>query len=126
MFLIALRPRFRSLSYFYPIREPLPPYPLPYIPGIGSQRAELLGAELGIRSVEDLLTHYPFRYIDRSEILSIGMLTETLDAVQIRGVLEPILRWNFFLVKTLFHDILSAFLLQIYESILPFSVKCRI
>jgi ATP-dependent DNA helicase RecG len=64
--------------------------PLPYLPGIGTQRAELLAAELGIRSVEDLITHYPFRYIDRSEMLTIGLLKETVDAVQIRGILGPI------------------------------------
>jgi ATP-dependent DNA helicase RecG len=37
-----------------------------FLPGMGPKRAELLGKELGISTVGDLLRLYPFRYIDKS------------------------------------------------------------
>lgn len=58
--------------------------------GIGPAKAELLATELNLRTVEDLLQHYPFRYIDRSKIYPIGQLRETIDLVQIKGVLGSI------------------------------------
>ena len=41
-----------------------------YLPGVGPKRAELLLSELGIGTVGDLVRTYPFRYIDRSSIVS--------------------------------------------------------
>ncbi|MBQ1227714.1 MAG: hypothetical protein IIX79_06465, partial [Alistipes sp.] len=41
-----------------------------YVAGVGETRAKLLEKELGILSIGDLLSHYPFRYIDRSRIYS--------------------------------------------------------
>ena len=49
-----------------------------------------MATELGLRSIEDLLEHYPFRYVDRSKIYSIGQLMETADYVQVKGVLGPL------------------------------------
>jgi len=37
-----------------------------YLPGVGPKKAALLASELGIHSVEDLLRHYPYKYVDRS------------------------------------------------------------
>ena len=58
-----------------------------YIAGVGEQRAKLLEKELGILSVGDLLRHYPFRYIDRTKIYSIGELNENMNSslVQLRA-----------------------------------------
>lgn len=42
---------------------------------------------MNMRTVEDLLQHYPFRYVDRSKVHPIGQLRETIDFVQIKGVL---------------------------------------
>lgn len=64
--------------------------PLEYISGIGERRAALLAEEFGLRTVEDLLAHYPFRYIDRSVVQSIAMLREGPDPVQIRGKLGAV------------------------------------
>ena len=61
--------------------------PLKFIKGIGEARGELLATELGLHSVEDLLQHYPFRYIDRSKVYSIGQLQDTSDYVQVKGKL---------------------------------------
>lgn len=58
-----------------------------FLPGVGEKRAALLASELGIRSVGDLLHHYPFRYIDRTKIYRIAALGEehTSSFVQLRG-----------------------------------------
>ena len=58
-----------------------------FLAGIGPKRAELLEKELGILSIGDLLRHYPFRYIDRTKIYSIGELNENMNTslVQLRA-----------------------------------------
>ncbi|MBI4169174.1 MAG: ATP-dependent DNA helicase RecG [Acidobacteria bacterium] len=47
--------------------------PLRYVKGIGPRRSEALATE-GLRTVEDLLFHLPFRYEDRSRFLPIASL----------------------------------------------------
>ena len=47
-----------------------------FVPGVGEVRARLLDKELGIRTVGDLLSHYPFRYIDRTKVYRIGEIAE--------------------------------------------------
>ncbi len=59
-----------------------------YVKGIGPHRADLLAAEVGIRSVYDLLRHFPTAYIDRSRIYSIRSLCMAdgeLPSVQVKG-----------------------------------------
>lgn len=57
-----------------------------FIKGIGPARAELIGRELGIRTVSDLLRYYPSGYADRSRIYRIADLRGTdLPAVQLKG-----------------------------------------
>ena len=43
-----------------------------FVPGVGETRARLLERELSIRTVGDLLNHFPFRYIDRTRIYTIS------------------------------------------------------
>ena len=56
-----------------------------YLSGVGPKRAALLEQELGLKTLEDLIHFYPFRYIDRSSIHKIGNLTPDLAYVQVRG-----------------------------------------
>ena len=56
-----------------------------YLPGVGPKRAALLGSELGIATVGDLLHVYPFRYIDRSSLQYIADLVPDQAYVQIRA-----------------------------------------
>jgi ATP-dependent DNA helicase RecG len=37
-----------------------------FLPGVGPKKADLFDKELGILSAEDLLRHYPYKYVDRS------------------------------------------------------------
>ena len=56
-----------------------------FLSGVGPKRAELLREELKIHTFEDLLTHYPFRYVDRSRFYRISEITSDLPYIQIRG-----------------------------------------
>ncbi len=58
-----------------------------FVAGVGDVRAKLLERELGIRTLGDLLSHYPFRYIDRTRIYRIGEITDAagLSYVQFRA-----------------------------------------
>ena len=47
-----------------------------YVPGVGEARAKLLDRELGIRTLGDMLRHFPFRYIDRTRIYRIAEITD--------------------------------------------------
>ncbi|NBV04850.1 MAG: ATP-dependent DNA helicase RecG, partial [Cytophagia bacterium] len=62
-------------------------YDLAYLKGIGPQRAAWLESELGLKSFYDLLTYFPYRYLDRSEIHPLGALVEGPAYVQTRGTL---------------------------------------
>jgi len=64
--------------------------PIGYLKGIGPQRAETLQKELGIFTYKDLLTHYPFRYVDRTQFQSVKDVTEDSAYYQLRGTLESL------------------------------------
>lgn len=55
-----------------------------FVKGVGETRAQLL-AHLGIQTVEDLLLNLPFRYEDRSHLMSFSELEEGPTAVTARG-----------------------------------------
>lgn len=59
--------------------------PLVYLKGVGPKRAELLQKELGISTYEQLLNHYPFRYIDRTRFYKINELNPEMPLVQVVG-----------------------------------------
>lgn len=56
-----------------------------YLPGIGPKRADLLNKELGIRSVEDLIRHYPYKYVDRSRFYYLHEISEDMPFIQVKG-----------------------------------------
>lgn len=58
---------------------------LAFLKGVGPARAALLRQELGLNTYEDLLHHYPFRYIDKSQIIKISQIAGTHTAVQLLG-----------------------------------------
>ncbi|MBI3518235.1 MAG: ATP-dependent DNA helicase RecG [Bacteroidetes bacterium] len=59
--------------------------PIGYLKGIGPQRAEVLQKELFIFTYKDLITHYPFRYVDRTRFHSVREVTEDSAYYQLRG-----------------------------------------
>ena len=56
-----------------------------YLKGVGPKRAKLLGDELKVFTLQDLLYTFPYKYIDRSEILQIKDLQEGMPYVQLKG-----------------------------------------
>ena len=64
--------------------------PIEYLKGVGPLRADLLKKELGIFTFEDLLNHFPFRYIDRTKIEYIGNINPQTDYIQVKGRITAI------------------------------------
>jgi len=64
--------------------------PIEYLKGVGPQRAELLQKELGIFTFNDLLHHFPFRYVDRTRIHQVSELQPDMPYVQLKGELSNI------------------------------------
>ncbi len=56
-----------------------------YLKGVGPSRADLLKAELGIRTFSDLINFFPNRYIDRTQFFKINQLEQNTSEVQIVG-----------------------------------------
>ncbi|RCS26750.1 ATP-dependent DNA helicase RecG [Polaribacter sp. WD7] len=65
-------------------------YPITYIKGISVQRATLLYTELGIKTCNDLLNFFPFRYIDKTKFYQIKELQPAATEVQIVGKITNI------------------------------------
>jgi ATP-dependent DNA helicase RecG len=56
-----------------------------YLPGVGPKKAEIFAKELGIRSVEDLLRHYPYKYVDRSRFYYLHEINGNMPFIQVKG-----------------------------------------
>jgi len=61
---------------------------LEYLRGVGLQRAQLLGKELGLFTYGDLIQRYPFRYLDRTQFYNVVDLHDDLPYVQVKGILR--------------------------------------
>ncbi len=56
-----------------------------YLKGVGPNRAELLGTEMKIFSVRDLLYTVPSKYVDRSRIYRIDEIDGNMPYIQLKG-----------------------------------------
>ena len=75
--------------------------PVTTLRGVGAKMASRL-AEIGIRSLEDLLFHFPLRYQDRTQVTPIAGLRDQVDAViegTVRGAAVTMGRRRTLLVK---------------------------
>lgn len=59
--------------------------PIDYLKGVGPNRADILRAELGVHTYQDLIHLFPNRYIDRTRYYSINELERNSAEIQIRG-----------------------------------------
>ncbi|MBK0381227.1 ATP-dependent DNA helicase RecG [Mucilaginibacter segetis] len=57
--------------------------PIEYLKGVGVSRAEVLKKELQIFNFEDLLKHFPYKYIDRTRFYKIKNLNADMPHVQV-------------------------------------------
>ena len=58
-----------------------------FLSGVGPKKADLLCKELGINSVEDLLRHYPYKYVDRSRFYYLHEISENMPFIQVKGMI---------------------------------------
>jgi len=61
-----------------------------FLAGVGPKRASVLNQELSIYSYEDLLYHFPYKYIDRTKFYSIREINSKLPYIQVRGQITGI------------------------------------
>ncbi len=62
-------------------------FPLAYLKGLGPAKAALLQKELGLSNFNDILTYYPYRYLDRTTWHKIGEIEPDMPFVQIKAKL---------------------------------------
>ena len=65
-------------------------HPIVYASGVGPDRAAALAEEFSIRTTHQFLEHYPFRYVDKTQYLSIAQLTNQSNEVQIKGQITKV------------------------------------
>lgn len=56
-----------------------------FLTGVGAERAKLLREEFGIRTYNDLLHHFPFRYVDKTQFHQINSIESDEADIQLRG-----------------------------------------
>ncbi|WP_293788914.1 ATP-dependent DNA helicase RecG [uncultured Pedobacter sp.] len=59
--------------------------PVEFLKGVGPSRADVLKKDLGLFTYQDLLAHYPFRYIDRTKYFKINQINPDSQYIQIIG-----------------------------------------
>lgn len=59
--------------------------PIEFIKGVGPSRADVLKKDLGLFTFQDMLSHYPFRYIDRTKYFKINQINPDAQYIQIIG-----------------------------------------
>ncbi len=59
--------------------------PIEYLKGVGPRKGELLRKELNVHTFGDLLVHFPFRYIDKSQISLIREINFSNEYLQVSG-----------------------------------------
>lgn len=76
---------YRKHYYICPVSYDKLKKPIEYLKGVGPQRGDALKKHLEIFCYHDLLTYYPFRYVDRSKFYKIREIDAEMPYVQIVG-----------------------------------------
>jgi ATP-dependent DNA helicase RecG len=56
-----------------------------FLPGVGPKRAELLKKEIGVNTFGDLISYYPYKYIDRTRFYTIREIHSQMPYIQVKG-----------------------------------------
>ena len=59
--------------------------PIEYLKGVGPLKGDLLKKELGIFTFKDLLEHFPFRHVDKTQVNLINEIRAESDYIQVAG-----------------------------------------
>ena len=60
-------------------------YDIKFLSNVGNKKAAIFASELHIRSVEDLLRHYPYKYVDRSRFYYLHEISQEMPFIQVKG-----------------------------------------
>ena len=74
-----------QITYFSSMNPNFLQTPIPYLKGVGPNRAETLRTELGIETYQDLLHLFPNRYLDKTQYYKINQLQPSGADVQVVG-----------------------------------------
>jgi ATP-dependent DNA helicase RecG len=61
-----------------------------FLKGVGPQRAALLTSELGLRTYDDLIQYFPFRYVDKSTFTTVRESFAITGPVQMKGKISKV------------------------------------
>ena len=61
-----------------------------FLTGVGSERAKLLREEFHIKTYGDLLQHYPFRHVDKTQFHQVNSIASTESDIQLRGQIKSV------------------------------------
>ena len=56
-----------------------------FLSAVGPRRAELFNKELSIYRVDELIRHFPYRYVDRSRFYKLREIREDMPFIQVKG-----------------------------------------
>lgn len=83
---------YRRLAYFCQKRRPLAGFleeSIDQLSGLGGVRTALLRKELEIHTVGDLLSHFPYRYVDKTLVRPVCDALIASEPILVQGVLGP-------------------------------------
>jgi len=75
---------------FVIVVQPFLSTPIEYLKGVGPVRGEMLRKELQVNTFGELLSCFPFRYIDRSRFYKIAEIREEYPFIQVKGVIRSV------------------------------------
>ena len=81
-------PQYICIKSFITYTSSILSNPIEYLKGVGPQRGDMLRKELGIHSFNDLLNHFPYRHIDKTQVAKIKDITPQTEFIQITGRLS--------------------------------------
>ncbi|MBN1200144.1 MAG: ATP-dependent DNA helicase RecG [Bacteroidales bacterium] len=70
--------------------QPFLSTPIEYLKGVGPVRGDLLRKELHVTTFGELVSCFPFRYIDRSRFYRIAEIREELSFIQVKAVIKSV------------------------------------
>jgi len=73
---------------FVHVVQPFLSSPIKYLRGVGPTRGSVLRSELNISTFGELLSYFPFRYIDRTRFYRIMEIREELPFIQVKAVIR--------------------------------------
>ena len=56
-----------------------------FLPGVGPKRAELLSEEADIHTFRDLVSYFPYKYVDKTRFYNVSELDTDMQYVQLKG-----------------------------------------